>query len=167
MGLRWTDVNDIAIELDEAHPDADVVNLRFTDLLQTDAAINPGNSGGPLLNIDGELIGINTAVSEVAENIGYAIPVARVRSVLYKKLLSLDQARAWLGFDVDPANFLIRDIIPGGPAQVAGLREGDRLTVLAGRDVGDEETYRLTRLGVQPLDQVSLLVERGRKREES
>ena len=148
------------------HRDVEASGLNFSNLIQTDASINPGNSGGPLLNINGELIGINTAWNTKAENIGFAIPVDQVRRVLNDHLLSLDQARAWLGFDVDPASFLIRDIIPGGPAQVAGLREGDRLTVLAGRDVGDEETYRLTRLGVQPLDQVSLAVERGRKREE-
>jgi serine protease Do len=145
------------------HRDVQASGLAFSNLIQTDAAINPGNSGGPLLNINGELIGINTALNMGAENIGFAIPVDQVRRVLNEHLLSLDQARAWLGFDVDPQNdFTLHNVTPGGPAQLAGLREGDRLEVIASHEVGDEGSYRLTRLGVQPLDRVPLRVQRGR-----
>ena len=77
--------------------------LHFRDLIQTAASINLGNSGGPLLNIYGELIGINTVISAGAENIGFAIPVARVKFVLSNYLLDLRVARSYLGaeFDVD------------------------------------------------------------------
>ena len=137
-------------------------NLNFTDLLQTDAAINPGNSGGPLLNIDGELIGINTAVTGAAENIGFAIPVARVRSVLYKKLLSLDRARAWLGFEADQ-QFRINTIFAGGPGHAAGLQIGDRIVNINDSHIDSQKSYNLARLSIQPLDPVTLSVERQGK----
>ncbi|MEW6072930.1 MAG: trypsin-like peptidase domain-containing protein [Planctomycetota bacterium] len=139
--------------------------LEFTNLIQTDAAINAGNSGGPLLNINGELIGINAVVNAVAENIGFAIPVDHVRHVLNDHLLSLDRARAWLGFDLDPERFVVREVTPGGPAALAGLRIGDRLESLAGKPLTNAETYRLTRLAVQPLDEVPLEITRDRRRE--
>ena len=78
-------------------------NLSFTNLIQTDASINPGNSGGPLLNINGDLIGINAAMRTGAENIGFAIPIDRVVQVLEEHLLSTRLAAAWLGFEVDEA----------------------------------------------------------------
>ncbi len=140
--------------------------LSFSNLIQTDAAINFGNSGGPLLNINGELIGINTVVNTGAENIGFAIPVDQVRRVLSEHLLSLDNARAWLGFDLDTDGFVVRDVIQGGPAQLAGLRVGDRIASLAGKDLTDEDSYRLLRLGVQPLDDVTLAVRRGEREKE-
>ena len=91
--------------------------LEFPDLIQTDASINPGNSGGPLLNLNGELIGINTAMNIQAQNIGWAIPVDRVRSVLENQLLSPETAPAWLGFEIEPGDHLcIAKVIPGSPA---------------------------------------------------
>ena len=74
-------------------------DLNFRGLIQTDASINFGNSGGPLLNIHGELIGINTVMNASAENIGFAIPVDRVRQVL-EDVLFPNARRTWLGFDV-------------------------------------------------------------------
>lgn len=138
-------------------------NLSFTDLLQTDAAINPGNSGGPLLNIDGELIGINTTVRDAAENIGFAIPVARVRSVLFENLMSLDQALAWLGFKVDE-HFRVNRVFGGGPAESAGLRLGDRILRIDGASIDDQDSYNLARLAIQPHDPVAIEVERGAAR---
>ena len=145
------------------HRDVQASGHKFTNLLQTDAAINPGNSGGPLLNINGELVGINTAWNMGAENIGFAIPVDQVRRVLNDHLLSLDHARAWLGFDLDPEELVVSEVTPGGPAQLAGLQVGDRLESLAGKPVTNEGTYRLTRLAVQPLDEVPLALRRGRQ----
>ena len=103
------------------------VTLRLGDLIQTDAAINHGNSGGPLLNILGEMIGINTAVNEAAENMGFAIPVDRVEEVLRDQLLAPESSRSWYGFDVDDAGTLcINRIVPGGPAAQAGMETGYR-----------------------------------------
>jgi len=144
--------------------------LQFDNLIQTDASINPGNSGGPLLNIHGELIGINTAMQGAAENIGFAIPVGRVRTVLSEQLLSPTLARAWVGFELDEASLAVRALVAGGPAEAAGLRVGDRLLALDGQALTSPEggvldLYRRLRQALQPATTVKLEVERGRKRE--
>lgn len=141
-------------------------NLRFEGLIQTDASINRGNSGGPLLNINGELIGINTATDVQADNIGFAIPVDQLRIVL-EELLNPDRYVAWMGFRVasegDPR---VVEVVPGGPADLAGLAVGDRVLMLDGADVRPEGAYRLARLAVQPGPAVRLAVERAGARRE-
>ena len=143
--------------------------LRFDNLIQTDASINPGNSGGRLLNINGELIGINCAMQTVAENIGFAIPVNHVRKVLNEQLLSLDEARAWLGFDVDEKTFEVKHVVPGGPAAGPdGLQVGDRLTGLAGHllaslDGDPRDVYRRIRISIQPGKEVPITFTRGKR----
>ncbi|MCY3002893.1 MAG: trypsin-like peptidase domain-containing protein [Planctomycetota bacterium] len=127
------------------------VTLRLGDLIQTDAAINHGNSGGPLLNILGEMIGINTAVNESAENMGFAIPVDRVEEVLRDQLLAPESSRSWYGFDVDDAGTLcINRIVPGSPAALAGMETGYRLLAIDGTPVSNREEYRLARLQLTP-----------------
>ena len=141
--------------------------LVFENLIQTDASINRGNSGGPLLNVNGELIGINNAMQDTAENIGFAIPVAHVRKVLSEQLLDLAAARTWLGFDVDEETLVIQNVVPDGTADKAELKPGDRLVGLAGHLLtapeGDlRDLYRRLRLSVQPLTKVDLEVQRGK-----
>jgi serine protease Do len=136
--------------------------LHFSDLIQTDASINFGNSGGPLLNIHGELIGINSAMNVQAENIGFAIPVDRVREVIEDQLLDPDAARSFLGFSIAPGDDLVvTDVLAGGPAQQAGLRAGDRLLRIQETPIGNQEQYRLARVCIEPQETVRLLVERG------
>ncbi len=135
----------------------------FGNLIQTDASINHGNSGGPLLNINGELIGINTAMQHMAENIGFAIPTSRVRVVLSEVLLSLSQAASWLGFDADPATFVVTRVVPGGPADEVGLETGDRLKALHGHLLTSEDDYRRVRLSIQPQREVALTIMRGKE----
>jgi serine protease Do len=145
-----------------------VAHLTFDDLIQTDASINPGNSGGPLLNVFGELIGINSAMNVQAQNIGFAIPVDRVKQVLEEQLLAPQSASAWLGFEVDPADqhIQVRDVVPGSPAYTAGLREGDCIVGLAGQVVASQEDYRMARIGISPTREVDMRVERaGQSRE--
>lgn len=136
--------------------------LAFDDLIQTDTGINPGNSGGPLLNIYGELIGITSAMNVQAQNIGFAIPIDRVMQVYDEQLLALQSASAWLGFDVDPQDqhIQVRDIVPGSPAHVAGLRQGDCIVALGGQEVRSQDEYRLARIGLAPSRQVEVRVER-------
>ncbi len=136
--------------------------LTFDDLIQTDASINPGNSGGPLLNVFGELIGINSAMNVQAQNIGFAIPIDRVKQVLEEQLLAPQSASAWLGFDVDPQDqhLQVRDVVPGSPAFAAGLREGDCIVALGGQDVRSQDDYRLARIGLIPSREVEMRVER-------
>jgi serine protease Do len=136
-------------------------NLSFEDLIQTDASINPGNSGGPLLNINGQLIGINNAMNPNAQNIGFAIPVDHVMSVVKEKMLSPDAARAWLGFEMQPGeSCLIGKVITGSPAERAGLRSGDCIVAVGGTRVMNHDDYKLARLGLSPTHEVELKVER-------
>ncbi len=133
--------------------------LEFDDLIQTDAAINPGNSGGPLLNINGELIGINSSMNEAAQNIGFAIPVDRVKSVLQSRLLSPEAARTWLGFEVD--NLQVSKVVPGSPAYERGLRTGDCIVAINGQKVTNGEEYRLARIALPRQTEVELRYERA------
>ena len=143
------------------HRNVSASGLSFSNLIQTDASINPGNSGGPLLNINGELIGINTVVNTAAENIGFAIPVDQVQRVLEEHLLEPTNARGWLGFEVNLDRLEIDQVTPGGPAAELGLLVGDRITALDGKALDTAEDYRLARLSVQPGDRVSVRVNRG------
>ena len=119
----------------------------FGDYLQTDAAINPGNSGGPLINLAGEVIGINTAIiSRTGGNqgIGFAIPSNTVRVALESLLKKGRIIRGYLGIQaqVNPQNFvgngdgvIVGDIVPGSPAADAHLQKGDVIRKFNGRDV--------------------------------
>ncbi len=144
--------------------DAGGLKLHFDDLIQTDASINPGNSGGPLLNMNGQLIGINNAVNQTAENIGFAIPIDRVREVLQQQLISPDRYNAWLGFEVsDDDELRVEGLYPGSPAALAGLEDGDRVIGLGEQTLGDLDAYRLARIALRPGEVTNLKVRRGEK----
>ncbi len=127
----------------------------YTDFIQTDAAINPGNSGGPLLNIQGELVGINSAIYQKAEGVGFAIPVDKARRIMDNLIAYGRVHRAWLGLqvqDVDPAlarylglegrgGVVVSRVFPGSPADDAGLDGGDLLLAVDGRRIDDRETF--------------------------
>jgi S1-C subfamily serine protease len=131
---------------------------QFEALIQTDAAINPGNSGGPLLNLRGEVIGINTAVSASGQGIGFAIPINQAKEILGDLISRGRVARPWLGVylqDLTPElaaylrvpggkGVLVVELAPGGPAQRAGMRAGDVILALGGQRAGSTE--ELTRL---------------------
>jgi serine protease Do len=125
----------------------------YTDFIQTDASINPGNSGGPLLNIKGELIGVNTAIYGKAQGIGFAIPVDRVRRVM-KDLVSYGEVRrTWVGLavqDLTPdlaAHFgtrrgvIVVSVEPDSPGAAAGVQRGDALLKIDGRDVASRDEF--------------------------
>jgi serine protease Do len=138
------------------------LHLQFSDLIQTDASINSGNSGGPLLNINGEMVGLNSAMMIGAQNIAFAIPVDRIKDVLQDQLLSPDTAAAWLGFDVEPGDHLqIARVVAGSPASQAGLKPGDCVVAIDGRPVTKQDDYRLARIAVSPQLAVDLQVERS------
>ena len=127
-------------------------NLQIDDLIQTDAAINPGNSGGPLLNSNGEVIGINTAIFSLSggyQGIGFAIPINRAKEVATELITSGRVANPWLGISnititrelsrklalgVDRGVLIVR-VIPGSPADQAGLRGGNRRVIIGGMEL--------------------------------
>jgi serine protease Do len=106
----------------------------FEDFIQTDAAINPGNSGGALLNIKGEMIGVNTAILRGAEGLGFAIPVDRVKEIV-PRLLEMAVLQSNLGFRpvAEPRGVTVRSVDASGAASV--LRSGDVLKMVDGRPV--------------------------------
>ncbi len=127
----------------------------YNDFVQTDAAINPGNSGGPLLNVDGEIIGINTAIFASAQGIGFAIPADKVRRIV-DELTRFGKVRpAWVGIealDLPPriaAQFgwdrtygaLVANVEPGSPAEQAGVQRGDVLAEMGGSRISDAEDF--------------------------
>jgi serine protease Do len=112
-------------------------NLQMANWLQTDALINPGNSGGPLVNLRGELIGINNAILEGAQGIGFAIPIKEVRQAL-GEIFNPETASRWFGAQVSvAAPLVVRKIKPHSPAEEAGLRAGDLILELNGRPAVD------------------------------
>ncbi|OQA01457.1 MAG: putative serine protease HtrA [Planctomycetes bacterium ADurb.Bin412] len=129
------------------HREVDVEQLSMRDLIQISAPINPGNSGGPLLNINGEVIGINTAIRKAAQGIGFAIPIDWLQEII-PSMLNVDRLRrADLGLEVadaagakepeaaeagasDSAGVLVKAIRPGSAAHHAGFEVGDRITAV-------------------------------------
>lgn len=128
----------------------------LTDLIQTDAAINPGNSGGPLLNMSGQVIGINTAMAYEAQNIGFAIPIDGVKGLVKSVLTSGEIKRPYIGVryvDITPevrAEYKLSTkagayvgghrgsvVESGSPADKAGVKEGDIITKINDKVVGE------------------------------
>ncbi|HEY9870212.1 MAG TPA: trypsin-like peptidase domain-containing protein [Candidatus Obscuribacterales bacterium] len=122
-------------------------NINF---IQTDAAINPGNSGGPLLNLKGEVIGVNTAIQANAQNIGFSIPVDIAKEVADNLIANKKIVRPWLGIAMqeldetmakslglspDTRGVLIANVMDGSPAQAAGLRRGDIIQKIDGNEM--------------------------------
>lgn len=117
---------------------------KYFDLIQTDASINPGNSGGPLLNVDGEMIGLNVAVRVGAQGIGFAIPVDQALEVAARMMRSHNEQRHWHGvatksvIDEGKPALKVTAIAESSPAEKAGLEVGDIIT-----EVGDRPVSRL------------------------
>lgn len=114
-------------------------SVRYVDFLQTDASINPGNSGGPLVNMAGEVIGINTAINRDGQGIGFAIPSTMAGQILDQLISDGRVRRGWLGVFVEPitpemaeqsglpsaTGVMVRGVVKGGPAQLSGIQLGD------------------------------------------
>jgi Do/DeqQ family serine protease len=123
----------------------------YETFIQTDASINPGNSGGPLLNIRGEVIGINTAIVASGQGIGFAIPANMARKVMDDLVKKGKVTRGWLGIGIQlltpelaksfglqvEEGVLINQVMPGSPAEVAGLKTGDLIQGVDGKTIKD------------------------------
>jgi serine protease Do len=128
-------------------------SLRYVDFLQTDASINPGNSGGPLLNMQGEVIGINTAVNREGQGIGFAIPSNMARQLLPSLVESGRVSRSWLGVYIDAVDprraaalglprqegAMVADVVPGGPAALSGIQPGEVIVSFNGQPIQNAE----------------------------
>lgn len=123
----------------------------YENFIQTDASINPGNSGGPLLNVYGEVVGINTAIVAAGQGIGFAIPINMAKPVFSQLIQKGSVSRGYMGVTIQPITeelaqsfglkqakgALVNDVIKGGPADKAGIRQGDVITALNGSEVKD------------------------------
>jgi Do/DeqQ family serine protease len=123
----------------------------YYNLIQTDAAINPGNSGGPLLNLKGEVIGINTAINPAGQGLGFAIPINLARKIARDLIATGSYQRTWLGIDARdvtpavarhlglsrPQGVYLSRVVPGGPADKAGLEVGDVILEVRSRHLKD------------------------------
>jgi len=154
---------------------------QIEDLIQTDAAINHGNSGGPLVNLAGQVIGINTLIvrntdsGDVAEGLGFAIPVNTAQAVAQQIIQKGYFARPYLGISFQPINpdIAIRYNLPaqwgvyvtrissGSPASQAGLQEGDIITKIGDVTLDETHSYVNTLFTFKPGDQITLDVVRG------
>ncbi len=151
------------------------------DLFQTDAAINQGNSGGPLVNMAGQVIGINTAVAGQAQNIGFAIPIDQARSAIASvkekgrierpyigvRYVSLDpQLASRYNLSVSNGAYIQSDggtpgVLPGSPAEVAGLREGDIITKINGTDITSRASLSTVTGRFKAGDRINVTYRRG------
>jgi len=163
--------------------DAQTTNAeRLSNLIQTDAAINPGNSGGPLLDSAGQVIGINTAVNQEAQGIGFAIPIDVAKPIMEQALAGEELQRPWIGVYfvpvtkqlaeeenlsvdegvlIDSSREEIPAVFPDSPAEAAGLQAGDVIVAVDGEPVNAEDDLSEHVLKRSPGDTLSLRVMRG------
>ena len=171
-----------------AAPDDLGMNVEsLTDLLQTDAAINPGNSGGPLINMAGQVIGINTAIVSDAQSVGFAIPINAARGIIRGVLADGTIQKAYLGVQFvaitpdiraelnlsERNGALVKSgtsgqsaVISGGPADKAGIREGDIITKVDDRVVGEQGGLGSLIAEFLPGEKVTLTIIRDGKTQE-
>jgi Do/DeqQ family serine protease len=130
-------------------------DMVFHDFIQIDASINPGNSGGPLLNINGDLIGINTAIYAKAQGIGFAIPINKAKKIIADLIQFGEVVQAWIGIRVqkldrklasylnvpDKKGVVVKAVEPGSPARKAGLQEGDIILAIGSKKITSPRDY--------------------------
>ena len=155
----------------------------YSDYLQTDAAINPGNSGGALVNVDGDVIGINSAIATQTggnQGIGFAVPINLAKDIMNQLIKHGKVVRGWLGVEIQPVNSsiakafnlssengaLVGQVISGSPADKAGLKAGDVILDLNGHTIADYNQLRNEIAGKQPGTTVTLTVLRNGKKKD-
>jgi serine protease Do len=154
---------------------------QFEDFIQTDAAINPGNSGGPLINLRGEVVGINTAIFSKSGGymgIGFAIPINMARSVMESLISKGRVIRGWLGIGIQnlteelaqsfnypsTEGALVGHVEKGGPADKAGVKQGDIITEIGGKKVKNMNELRNMVAAITPDSSTTIgVIREGRK----
>jgi len=141
----------------------------YDDLIQTDASINPGNSGGPLLNVDGEMIGINVAVRVGAQGIGFALPVDQVMGVTSGLMSIANLENHWHGLTaktqggITVKKFEVDSVAKNSPAQKAGIVSGDVIEEVAGIPIERALDLERSLLGRNPKENIKVKVIRNKK----
>jgi Do/DeqQ family serine protease len=150
----------------------------YEDFIQTDASINPGNSGGPLLNIYGEVMGINTAIVAAGQGIGFAIPINLARLIADQLIEKGEVTRGWLGVSIQPltpelaesfglemvSGALVNQVLAGSPAEKAGVKRGDVLLTYDGKPVRGVRELQLLVANTPAGSKIELVVLRQGKR---
>ena len=148
----------------------------YENFIQTDASINPGNSGGPLANLDGRVIGINTAIVAAGQGIGFSIPINEAKSVMAQLIARGKVVRGWLGIAIQDVTdelassfgvreregVLVADVMKGGPGEAAGLRPGDVIVDLGGTKIREVPDLQRRVANVAPGQTVAVGVVRDR-----
>ncbi len=150
----------------------------YDDFLQTDASINPGNSGGPLIDMNGRVIGINTAINAAGQGIGFAIPINMAKSLLPQLLATGTVTRGWLGvqiqrvtpalaesFELDtPGGALVSQVFENSPAEKAKVKRGDIIVEFGGGPIDKYDDLPRRVASISPGTEVDLVVIRDGKR---
>lgn len=178
FGFKQTVTSGIISALNAKLP---VNGKRYEHLIQTDAAINPGNSGGPLLNLKGEVIGINTAIASPSgafAGMGFAVPASEIKPVLDDMLAGRKIRRGWLGVSVinidrviamrtgmnSTAGVIINEVMSGSPAHKAGLKRGDIILSCNDNEITGADALVLQTFSRRPGETVSLEILTGGKK---
>jgi len=149
----------------------------YDDFIQTDASINPGNSGGPLFNLEGEVVGINTAIIQGGQGIGFATPIRMATAILGQLKEKGKVTRGWLGVYIqkltpemaeslnvpEGKGALVADVMKDGPAEKAGIRSGDVIVRFDGREVEDQHELPQIVASTSPGKKVAVTVVRDGK----
>jgi Do/DeqQ family serine protease len=151
----------------------------YHDFIQIDASINPGNSGGPLLNINGDLIGINTAIYAKAQGIGFAIPIGKARKIISDLIQYGEVIQAWIGITVQnmdeslarylevPGNkgIVIKTVEPKSPAKKAGIQESDIILSLDNKKINSIDDYKSVTKSIAAGDTLHAMLWRNGKKQ--
>jgi len=149
----------------------------YEHFIQTDASINPGNSGGPLLNLDGKVIGINTAIVAAGQGIGFSIPINMAKDVMRQLIVRGRVVRGWLGIVIQDVTdelagsfgvrerqgVLVADVMKGGPGDAAGMRPGDVVVEFGGVPIKEVPDLQRRVASVTPGQPTKLTVIRERR----
>jgi Do/DeqQ family serine protease len=152
-------------------------DMTYRDFIQTDASINPGNSGGPLLNINGDLIGINTAVYANAQGIGFAIPISKARRIVDDLIKYGEVVHGWIGLSLqtldghvseylgmeENGGVLISRVYSGSPAEAAGIEAGDIILSMNQKPISSLDDYQTVIKGTLVGETLSLIFQRKEK----
>lgn len=176
LGLRNSVTSGIVSAKERVYPS---LNKEYLDFIQTDSAINPGSSGGPLLNLYGEVVGINTAIVSQAQSIGFAIPINTVKEVMPMLVLGQTE-RGWFGAKVVPlgkkeafelgypeeGGGLVQEVEDQSPAQKSGLKPKDIIMELNGHSLKNFLIFRRKLLGLAPGQKIHLIIFRDGETQE-